>query len=217
MDKTVICGDTAFERGQMHGELFKERIHNMVPIWREHTCKAFVSNDAVSAVDFDAFIAAFLRATEYTAAMKQHTPALLEEIRGMAVGAQVKYEEVLAMQLMDEMWAHGKDVAKEIRAAETETAGKADGLGCTTVALRRFSGSNELASGSIFNTEHCVCTAQNMDLEAWRASFQAIVQMPVAPSDSTEGCSGTNGPLEVLLLSQVGMTGMCGINSRLIK
>ena len=49
-------------------------------------------------------VAGLLGATRFVPAIEASTPELLEEVRGIAEGAGVSFERILAYNLMDEEW-----------------------------------------------------------------------------------------------------------------
>jgi isopenicillin-N N-acyltransferase like protein len=54
-------------------------------------------------------VAGLLRATRFLPAIEAHTPELLDEVRGIAEGAGVTFERILAYNLMDEEWWYSQD------------------------------------------------------------------------------------------------------------
>ena len=58
----------------------------------------------------DRFVAAFLGGTDFVSAIERWTPDLLDEVRGIAQGAGIDHETMLAFQLFDEVWAQGESV-----------------------------------------------------------------------------------------------------------
>lgn len=100
----VLLEGTPFERGVTHGKTLREEIGTLVASWKEDLRRTH-------AMEPDAFIAKFLAETDYVTAIEKWTPGLLDEVRGIAEGAGIDYETMLAFQLPDEMWANGEEIA----------------------------------------------------------------------------------------------------------
>ena len=95
---------TAYERGFRHGELLRNDIHELVRIWKEDLRKTYQ-------MDPDSFIVSFINATNFLPSIKKYTPNLLEELRGIAEGAEVNFNTMYAFQLVDEVWVLGREIA----------------------------------------------------------------------------------------------------------
>jgi isopenicillin-N N-acyltransferase like protein len=141
-DAIVECRGGGRERGQIHGEALRERIAALLERW---------DADVAARVDRGpaALVAELVGATGFVAAIERHTPDLLEEVRGIAEGAAVAFDRVLALNLMDEEWwltapAEPRDACSVVAAA--------GGAGQTTVL------------------------AQNMDLPELMDGAQAILR-----------------------------------------
>ena len=93
-------------RGRWHKALFEE----YAPASSTGAC------GADGCAEFCArFFGEFMRTTSYLADIEQHTPDLLAETRGLADGAGLPFEEVFSMSCIDELWSHGKAIAKAIK------------------------------------------------------------------------------------------------------
>jgi isopenicillin-N N-acyltransferase like protein len=93
----VECRGDGRERGRAHGEALREEIHELLERW---------DADAADRVGRPApeYVSALVGSTGFAAAIGRHTPGLLDEVRGIAEGAGVAFERVLALNLMDEEW-----------------------------------------------------------------------------------------------------------------
>jgi len=100
-----------------------------------------------------------LRHTDFLTAIRKHAPDLLEEVRGIAVGAIQPVELLLASQFMDEEWAY----RRRLQAAETPEK-------CSSVAVTR--------SGLTW-------IGQNMDLGDYTDGHQVLTR--IAPSGVEAG------------------------------
>src|SRR5579862_9544441 len=96
-DAIVECRGTGRERGRAHGEALRERIGGLLERWDADVATRLHRPAA-------ALVADLVGTTGFAAAVERHTPDLLEEVRGIAEGAGVAFERVLALNLMDEEW-----------------------------------------------------------------------------------------------------------------
>ena len=155
---------TAYQRGLIHGETLRSQIQELIGIW-----KADLS--AVFGTDADEHIQTFLQRTGFLPAIKEWTPDLLDEIRGMADGSGLSFELLLAFQFLDELWAYNDTLA---------------GGQCTSIGLR--AGGGEPA-----------CVAQTIDVETFRHGFQTVLHLIYPDSDleaffvTSAGLIGFNG------------------------
>ncbi|MCA8958112.1 MAG: hypothetical protein KDC87_18700 [Planctomycetes bacterium] len=93
-----------FERGEIHGREFREEIRATVAKWQEDLRTRFKLEPAE-------FITRFRERTSFERAIKDWTPGLLDEVRGIAKGSGVDFASVYAFQLVDEIWAQGDAIA----------------------------------------------------------------------------------------------------------
>jgi L-aminopeptidase/D-esterase-like protein len=140
--KVVVLDGTPFNRGMVHGKALRGDIHELVGLWKRDLSRQF-------RMDADTFIRNFLAGTDYLPAIRKWTPELLEEVRGIAEGAGIAFETMLAFQLVDEYWANGGGIAGE----------HCSGLGLAGAGDRP------------------TYIAQNMDLEGFRDRFQAVLHV----------------------------------------
>jgi hypothetical protein len=93
----VECRGDGRERGRAHGEALRERIHGLLERW-----------DAGAAARLGrpphTLVSGLVATTGFVAAIERHTPDLLDEVRGIAEGAGVAFDRILALNLMDEEW-----------------------------------------------------------------------------------------------------------------
>jgi len=76
---------------------------------------------------------------------------MIDEVRGIADGSEVKFREMLAFQLIDEVWAHGAQSAKDQGV-----------VGCTSLGMTH---------------EGISVVGQNMDLEQYRHGHQEVLRI----------------------------------------
>jgi hypothetical protein len=132
-----------FERGRIHGEALKEEIHRQVGSWESDLVAGF-------GVEPEAFVQGFLAATDYLPSIRQWTPNLLEEVRGIAEGSGLPYETMLVFNFLDEVWLNG--------------GGVSDGDHCSAV-------------GAPASDPRPAFVAQNMDIESFRDGAQTILRI----------------------------------------
>ena len=92
---------TPYENGFHHGKIMKNRIIELVGLWK----KDIEKNYQISA---DEFIKVFLDSTDYIPAIKKWTPDLFEEIKGISAGSGIDFNTILAFQLIDEIWTNAR-------------------------------------------------------------------------------------------------------------
>jgi len=145
----VHLSGSAYERGLVHGRQLRPKIRELVKLWKRDIGETL-------SPDPDKFVRTFLRETDFTPAIWKHAPELLEEVRGIAEGAQLPFETMLAFQLADEVWVNGSRVARSLRGEHCSS------LGCAAV------GTNS------------AWIAQNVDLENFRNGFQTVLHLTEA-------------------------------------
>ena len=103
----------------------------------------------------DAFIQKFLEETDFAPAIEKWTPGLLDEVRGIADGAEIDFDTVYAFQLMDEIWLYQSGL---------------EGEACSAIAFER-------------QGDRPALVAQNMDLEPFREGYQVLMHVKHPDSD----------------------------------
>ena len=159
----ILEGDP-YQRGLIHGESLRQAIAGLLEQWKARLAEGF-------GMGADEVIHRFLAETDFPAAIRQHTPDLLEEVRGIAVGAAQPYETILAFQLLDELWASGHVIT---------------GGHCTSIGFDPRSGEP-------------AWLAQNVDVETFRDGYQVVLRVVSPDSDlealvlTSAGLIGFNG------------------------
>jgi isopenicillin-N N-acyltransferase like protein len=138
----VECRGDGRERGRAHGEALRERIGGLLERWDADVAARLGRPPGT-------LVSALVETTGFVAAIERHTPDLLEEVRGIAEGARVAFDRVLALNLMDEEWWF--------------TAPSAPRDACTLVAVGPAQGRPTVL-------------AQNMDLPELMDGAQAILR-----------------------------------------
>jgi isopenicillin-N N-acyltransferase like protein len=99
----VIDGaGTPRQIGRQHGEAARDLIADGLDRW----CDALGRRHSAAPA---AYIDEFLGATEFLPAIETWTPELLDEIRGIADGADQPFPTLLAFNLLDEEWAFANE------------------------------------------------------------------------------------------------------------
>lgn len=160
----LLLQGTPFERGLIHGETLRSQILEVINRWKDEMVHIYQ-------VDADEVVHRFVNGTNFIPAIERWTPDLLDEVRGIAAGADISWETMLAFQLLDEMWSNEDVIFKEH---------------CSSLGFS--------AQGS-----EPAYVAQNIDVESYRDGFQVLLQIKYADSDlelfvlSTAGLIGFNG------------------------
>jgi hypothetical protein len=137
----ITVSGSGYQRGLDHGKQLRERIHKFVALWKE-TIRARCKRQP------DVFIAEFLKRFDFLPAVRQWTPGLLEEVRGIADGSGVAFSDIFALQLLnDELWLNGNAVCRDR---------------CSAIGVRGTPAS---------------IVAQNMDLQGWLDSHQIVLKV----------------------------------------
>src|SRR3954452_24962481 len=139
----VECRGNGRERGRAHGEALRESIRGLLERWDADVA-------ARPGRPPQALVSALVETTGFVAAIERHTPDLLEEVRGIAEGAGIAFDRVLALNLMDEEWWFSAP-------AEPRDA-------CTLIAVAPAEGRPTVL-------------AQNMDLTELMDGAQAILRI----------------------------------------
>lgn len=116
--RVVELAGTPYRMGVIHGRTLRTEIRELVELWKRDL-------ETTYRVAAGAFIREFLKKTDFKPAMKRWTPGLLDEVRGIADGADIDFDTMYAYQLIDEVWAIGPDV--ELSKCTTVAAGKRNG------------------------------------------------------------------------------------------
>jgi hypothetical protein len=136
----ITVSGSGYQRGFQHGKLLRQPIQRLVGDWKQgirEKCKQ----------DSDAFIREFLKRFDFVPAVRQWTPDLLEEVRGIADGSGLAFGDVFALQLFnDEFWLNAPAIC---------------GDRCSALALR--------GASSTF-------VAQNMDLRGVLDGTQVVLR-----------------------------------------
>jgi hypothetical protein len=161
----VRCAGGPRRRGLAHGVALRTLIQATLDRW-------LTALQRLDRPDPQAYLHDFLQQTEYAAAMERWTPDLLDEIRGIAEGSAVPFNDLFAYNLLDEEWWFAQNYARPA-------------AGCTVIGWRAAAGAPPLL-------------AQTMDIGALYDGAQAVLR--ICPHDQPEalvftfaGMIGLNG------------------------
>jgi isopenicillin-N N-acyltransferase-like protein len=108
--QSLVLEGTPRERGRTHGETLRPIIRDGMQRWMDtiNSSTGMQPND---------YIEQFVEHTDFMPAIERWTPHLLEEVRGIAEGADLSFRDAYVYQLMDEEWSF-RSQASRMRGAE---------------------------------------------------------------------------------------------------
>ena len=164
-------------RGRIHGEALRSQINALMEIWKDQLGRQYK-------VDPKQYIQKFLNDTKFPEAIRKWTPGLTEEVRGIAEGAGIDAETMLAYQFVDEEWWYGGH--GYFRDGKSVPMDK----NCSAVGVTGQPGLPTFV-------------AQNLDIPAYTDGYQAILHI-----------KHQNSSLQSLVFVYAGMISLCGMNNR---
>ena len=170
-------------RGRAHGEALRSRIKELLQAWSTEV-------QAEAGEVLDAYLARFTRQTHFLADLERWTPGLLQEVEGIAEGAEISLRDCLCLQLMDEHWAHLARLERTRAGSGKKGRGRRPPERCSCL------GQVDAASGA-------VTIAQNMDLPCFLDGFQTLLRVRYPQG----------GP-ELLVPTYPGFIGLLGVSDR---
>ncbi len=143
---TVCLDGSPRHRGQIHGESLRATIRDLLSVW---------DADVGEEVDMDltSYLRRFEEETDFVPAMERWAPALVEEVVGIAEGANIPLNVCRCLQCMDEHWTH-LDRLQGTGVPST----------CSTVAVGP-------------RGERATLLGQNMDLPKFLDGFQTLLRI----------------------------------------
>jgi len=155
----IELSGTPRARGRLYGETTKLLIAKVVEAWREDLGNFSQGNADGKHQNPNAYLDAFFSQTHYMSSIQKWAPSLLEEVRGIAEGAEQSFETILGLQLMDEEWIFG------LRRCLDRPITK-----CTAFGVSNQSNGISYAG-------------QNMDIPSWVEGTQVLLR--VMPTDNS--------------------------------
>jgi isopenicillin-N N-acyltransferase-like protein len=140
-------------RGQVHGEHFAARIHDLLERWHAELERCY-------GVDPRRYVDLFFAETGYAKAIEVWAPSVGEEVQGIAEGSGVDYKTLLAFQHVNEEFEFGPRLAKIAPAGEA----------CSTIVSRPHENRPALL-------------AQNLDLAQYLDGHQVLLRVNCDESD----------------------------------
>ena len=111
------------ERGRIYGEAAQQPIKEVIDYWRDSLGGAGIATQQ----NPDSYLQAFLADTNFIPSIERWAPELLEEVRGIAEGAQQDFHTILALQWIDEEWTYGRTHKLERPSTKCTAFAVADG------------------------------------------------------------------------------------------
>lgn len=164
MIPVIDCDGDARARGRAHGEALADAIRDALGNWEAATLRNLGDNAPDSMADY---VSGFLGTTGLIQTAERLTPALVEELHGIAEGAGQPFDLMAAYNLMDEQWWYDATL-------------KSPPPGCSLVALAG---------------DGCTVVAQNMDLPGFMDGSQVVLRLsgPDMPDTAVLSAAGLIG------------------------
>jgi isopenicillin-N N-acyltransferase like protein len=141
------------DRGKALGVGRRQPIQSCLAAWLASLNEAGIS-------DPEQYLSEMLRSTTFIQSIQKHAPDLLDEVRGMAEGARVDPDLLIAAQFMDEEWAYRNSIRGSVQPNK-----------CSSLAVRSLDGN--------------VMIGQNMDLGGYTDGHQVVLR--IGPSLTERG------------------------------
>lgn len=201
----IDVSGSPYERGKQQGEQLRSLIKAQLSSWLDALSKAHHLDG--SGNGSSSYIDAFLAETSHVPAIIKHTPDLFEEIKGIADGAQVPFNHVLAYNLLDEEWDFGKKWDKRNGAVGATATTGTSSSSSTPASVLLPPG----CSVAGFQTTAATFLGQTMDIPAMHDGSQVVVRHHL-PSDPSSDPSD-QPPKQLICFTTAGMLVLMGCNS----
>jgi len=106
--KVLVLEGTPYERGRQHGSALKKEFHELVKLWKEDIQKTYKT-------EADVFLKKFLAATNFQKAIKEWTPQLWDELKGISLVKTEKHPAMVAQNLDIPTFYHGFQILLHIK------------------------------------------------------------------------------------------------------
>ncbi|HXB44402.1 MAG TPA: C45 family peptidase, partial [Puia sp.] len=144
--RIITVSGSGYQRGYQHGQQLKKEIAEVTALWKKNIKEA-------TRVPPDSFVRQFLASTNFIPAIKRLTPDILEEVRGIAAGAEQSFDDMLAAQLGDELWVYEDNFNNDSVHHH-----------CSSIGVPAMKGNPAYVS-------------QNMDIEAYTDNYQTVLHI----------------------------------------
>ncbi len=141
--KVIALSGSGYERGLQHGRELKSEVAKIVESWKANARQA-------TGKDPDKVLEGFFAYAHFTNAIREWTPDLYDEVRGIADGSGQSFEDIFVLNLLDEFWVYLDDPKNHH---------------CSGVGVPSSRGQPAYV-------------AQNMDLETCTDGFQVLIRIP---------------------------------------
>jgi len=138
----VTFTGSGYELGLQHGTKLKSQIAEIVSKWKENTTEVLKR-------DADEVLKEFMEYGQFTPAIKQWTPDLYDEIRGIADASEQDFDHIMVLNLLDEFWVY---------------LDNPNNHHCSDIGVPALNGNPAYV-------------AQNMDIEGYTDGFQTLVRL----------------------------------------
>ena len=166
--REIQLSGSGYELGVQHGKLLKKEIAELVDKMKANTTRA-LGKDAAQVIN------EFMQYAQFTDAIKQYTPDLYDEVRGIADGSQQALNDIMVFNLLDEFWVYEDNLANHH---------------CSGVGVPASTGNPAYI-------------AQNMDIESYTDGYQLLLRLSKTTTQPEQlilthpGCIALNGMNEV--------------------
>ena len=133
---------TGYELGLQHGGELKKEIGKIIGAWKKNTANQ-LGRDA------EIVLREFFEYAGFNESIRKWTPALYEEVRGIATGSGQEFNDVMVLNLLDEFWVYINNL---------------DNHHCSAIGVPSGNGKPGYIS-------------QNMDLENFTDGFQVLMRL----------------------------------------
>ncbi|KAI9027802.1 acyl-coenzyme A:6-aminopenicillanic acid acyl-transferase-domain-containing protein [Hyaloraphidium curvatum] len=179
--RIIDVAGTASERGFAQGQLLGDIIRTQIGLFLDGICRTHSLDSA------DAYLKVFVEETGYVATITEHALHLLEEVRGIADGAGLPFEHVLAYNLLDEEW----EFSKQWKKRTSNGVPNGEPPGCTVAGFTSRDGG--------------VYLSQTMDIPDFHDGSQVVVRHHLSDAG--------DGPSALLVFTAAGLIALFGCNS----
>jgi len=145
--KIIECMGDGRARGRAHGEEARDLVRAALHRWEEAVLSP-------SKMPVERYVSNFLSRTGFVATLSSLLPDLLMEMHGIAEGARVPADHIVAYNFMDEQWWYGLENAATIE------------LGCSVIGVAGSKSANRPT-----------LLAQNMDLPGFMDGSQLALRI----------------------------------------